>query len=332
MSETRVGGGPVDERRRSNPRAHRFQAVESTSGAEQPSPFAGRRTVGVLAPSLRGRGSPERGRSRRFKSSARARSSRCRKSGRALQLRSGSAAMTGGARREKRRGLHHAQRRPPSLPRHRNRRTRQKRASAACSASFARPFDPCVRPWPFSQERRGRSSNRSATHGSHPSQLPSGSSFGRKLEARGKPKAGNLSWGRGSTARGRARVSKKCSCRSCKAVRGSSGRLALSAGRRRSLALVSFVFSARCRKAGGTKGCGCGRGETARGHGPQAHTCSSGIVTAGPRMVVLAGIHGRGTRSRGLASRRGTLRWKASWLALKSVSVTGGRWMQAWPS
>lgn len=44
----RVDGGPVDERRRREPRAHRFQAVESTSVVEQPSPFAGWRSVGGL--------------------------------------------------------------------------------------------------------------------------------------------------------------------------------------------------------------------------------------------------------------------------------------------
>lgn len=38
----RVVGGPVDERRGSDPRAHRFQAVESTSAVEQLSPFAGK--------------------------------------------------------------------------------------------------------------------------------------------------------------------------------------------------------------------------------------------------------------------------------------------------
>lgn len=34
-------GGPVDERSGREPRAHRFQAVESTSAAKQLSPFAG---------------------------------------------------------------------------------------------------------------------------------------------------------------------------------------------------------------------------------------------------------------------------------------------------
>lgn len=38
----RVVGGPVDERRGSDPRAHRFQAVESTLAVEQLSPFAGK--------------------------------------------------------------------------------------------------------------------------------------------------------------------------------------------------------------------------------------------------------------------------------------------------
>jgi hypothetical protein len=37
-----VVGGPVDERRGSDPRAHRFQAVKSTSAVEQLSPFAGK--------------------------------------------------------------------------------------------------------------------------------------------------------------------------------------------------------------------------------------------------------------------------------------------------
>jgi len=44
-----VDGGPVDERRRREPRAHRFQAVESTLAFEQPSPFAGWRSVGSLS-------------------------------------------------------------------------------------------------------------------------------------------------------------------------------------------------------------------------------------------------------------------------------------------
>jgi len=37
-----VVGGPVDERSGREPRAHRFQAVESTSAAKQLSPFAGK--------------------------------------------------------------------------------------------------------------------------------------------------------------------------------------------------------------------------------------------------------------------------------------------------
>jgi hypothetical protein len=40
-----VDGGPVDERRRREPRAHRFQAVEGTQIIEQPSSFAGGRSV-----------------------------------------------------------------------------------------------------------------------------------------------------------------------------------------------------------------------------------------------------------------------------------------------
>jgi hypothetical protein len=45
-----VDGGPVDERRRREPRAHRFQAVESTLIIRQPSPFAGWRSAGGLVP------------------------------------------------------------------------------------------------------------------------------------------------------------------------------------------------------------------------------------------------------------------------------------------
>jgi len=43
-----VDGGPVDERRRREPRAHRFQAVEGTQVSEQPSSFAGGRSVDNL--------------------------------------------------------------------------------------------------------------------------------------------------------------------------------------------------------------------------------------------------------------------------------------------
>ena len=45
----RVVGGPVDERSGSNPRAHRFQAVESTLAAEQLSPFAGKDGTSVVS-------------------------------------------------------------------------------------------------------------------------------------------------------------------------------------------------------------------------------------------------------------------------------------------
>jgi hypothetical protein len=44
----RVDGGPVGERRRREPRAHRFQMVEGTQIIEQPSSFAGWRSVGGL--------------------------------------------------------------------------------------------------------------------------------------------------------------------------------------------------------------------------------------------------------------------------------------------
>lgn len=58
-----MDGGPVDERRRREPRAHRFQTVDSTQTIEQPSPFAGWRSVDGL--------SPERGGLLRVKGGAR---------------------------------------------------------------------------------------------------------------------------------------------------------------------------------------------------------------------------------------------------------------------
>lgn len=91
---TRVNGGPVDERRRREPRAHRFQSVESTSVVEQPSSFAGWRSVGGLG--CCGSKVTERFVSRITDSVQQT-----------LQLCWDPAAMTGGARREKRRGLHH---------------------------------------------------------------------------------------------------------------------------------------------------------------------------------------------------------------------------------
>lgn len=114
---TRVDGGPVDERRRREPRAHRFQAAESTSVVEQPSSFAGWRSVASLG--CYGSKVAER-----FVSPT------TDKPSRHFSSESDPVVTTRGARREKRRGLQPIAAGDSSLPRLRHQRNAPENATS----------------------------------------------------------------------------------------------------------------------------------------------------------------------------------------------------------
>jgi hypothetical protein len=90
--------------------------------------------------------------------------------------------------------------------------------------------------------------------------------------------------------------------------------VALSRGeRRRSLAFDSIVFSGSHRKGAGRKKTNRVEGEIARSRGAQAHRkMERRDHGSWFRVMVLASTREHGTESKGSASRRGTLRWKAS--------------------
>lgn len=92
---------------------------------------------------------------------------------------------------------------------------------------------------------------------------------------------------------------------------------ALSRGeRRRSLAFHFDVSSGSHRKVAGQKEAPRVEGEDVRSRGAQAHRKMRRRDHDGWFWVkVLAGTHGHGARSKDLTSRKGTLRWKASWFA-----------------
>jgi hypothetical protein len=252
-----VNGGPVDERRRREPRARRFQSVESTSVVEQPSSFAGWRSVGSL-----GRcGSKV---AERFVSPT------TDKPSRHFSSASDPTVTTRGARREKRRGLHHVVAGDIELASAPALKARDKRNFGNVTVSLQRR-QPLLVPsarTSFSPPQEGGFGlrNQSTTRSS----LLSHSK--RKLATREKLVRGSL-----ERARGLAR-SRACPC----VVRSTVAEVVgpcvaqvvftLSRGERRRSLTFHFTNSSQSHRKGvGSKELATVKGENARSRGAQAH-------------------------------------------------------------
>lgn len=230
-------GGPVDERSGREPRAHRFQAVESTSAAKQLSPFAGQAERWWPQASVGSKGPAEVVGVVETFTQIRATACDERNFGRALQLRIRNHADDDEVLGErKRKGLRNAIGTQicfgscvALIP-----ATKKTQVTGASPSAFGSALRPVCSFSAHSQEMGVRSSNRSGTHGSPPR------ISGRKLAARG-----NSRWPTPSRARRWpaqwTRACVVCSCRSHLAVRGSRCRPALSVGRRRDLAFGSLA-------------------------------------------------------------------------------------------
>jgi len=248
-----VNGGPVDERRRREPRAHRFQAAESTSVVEQPSSFAGWRSVGSLG--CCGSKVAERFVSRTTD-----------KPNRHFSSVSDPTAMTGGARREKRRGLHHV-----VCRRHRARlgsSTEGTRLKTQLRECDLQPLLVSSARTSFSPPQEGGLGLRTDQRRAARFFRTAGASLRRERNSYEDPS--NEREDRPLSGVPVCRC-KKCCCRSRRAVRGSSGLDPLS-GTMTTEPNVSLHRFFRTNPQGiGSKETMRVKGETARSRGAQAH-------------------------------------------------------------